>query len=371
MIASLHHLKIPLRRPFGHVLATRDHAEAIVVVLEDGGTIGVGESVPRPYVTGETFDTAWQAIRGIRVDALRIDATSPASLARSVEQLPLPGLAARCAVELALLDLHCKRAGWPLSALAMGLPPALVSEAPLPEIISVPLDLHSEPDDLARRVGPGVGHVKIKVGAELAADVRRVAACRARFGASVTMSIDANMAWTVDETARAADALRRFDLAWIEEPLQPALRDRYPALRVGIPIMLDESVCSVDDARRAIERRACALINIRLSKHGGFLAALRIAALAQAAGVGYQHGCQVGQLGILNAAGRHFTRTVRGIVACEGGPGLANLCDYPTRDQVELDWQRGHLVGLCGPGLGVEIDRDKLARYAVRAEVLA
>ena len=53
--ASLHHLEIPLRRPFGHVIATRHHAEAIVLVVETEDAVGVGECVPRPYVTGESF----------------------------------------------------------------------------------------------------------------------------------------------------------------------------------------------------------------------------------------------------------------------------------------------------------------------------
>jgi len=375
--ATLHHLKIPLRRPFGHVLATRDHAEALVLVVEADGVTGVGECVPRPYVTGETFDTAWQMITQLRLDAVlaQVEAGSPAALAHSVEHLALPGLAARCAVELAVLDLCCKRAGWSLSALAfaLGLPPALVSDHPLPEVISVPLDLHSEPADLASRVGPRLGHVKVKVGADLAADVRRVRACRERFGAAVTMSVDANMAWTVEDTLRAADALRPFDLAWFEEPLQPALRDRYPELRArgGVAVMLDESACSAAQVRDAIASGACDLVNIRLSKQGGYLPALRVAELAHRAGVGYQHGAQVGQLGILNAAGRHFTRVVRGIVACEGGPGLANLSDHPTRTKVELDWTAGHLVGLTGPGLGVELDPAKLRAYAIRSAELA
>jgi L-Ala-D/L-Glu epimerase / N-acetyl-D-glutamate racemase len=371
--ASLHHVKIPLRRPFGHVLATRQHAEALVMIIEAEGATGIGECVPRPYVTGETFESAWEAIGQLRLDALyaRVDGASPAALAQSVEQLPLPGLAARCAVELALLDLRCKLAGWPLAelAFALDLPRELVSEVPLHEVISVPLDMCSEPADLAYLVGSRLGHVKVKVGAELAADVHRVRACRELFGAAVTMSVDANMAWTLDEAVRAADALHRFDIAWFEEPLQPHLRERYPELRAraGIAVMLDEAACSAAQTRRAIGSGACDLVNIRLSKHGGYLPALRIAELAHRAGVRYQHGTQVGQLGILNAAGRHLTSVVRGIVACEGGPGLANLSDHPTRTKVELDWNAGHLVGLSGPGIGVEIDRAKLGAYSIRS----
>jgi hypothetical protein len=83
--------------------------------------------------------------------------------------------------------------------------------------------------------------------------------------------------------------------------------------------------------------------------------------------VQFQHGTQVGQLGFLNAAGRQFTSIVRGIVACEGGPGLANLRDFPTTHELRLDWNLGHLVGLAGPGLGASADTDKIRTYSIRS----
>jgi L-alanine-DL-glutamate epimerase-like enolase superfamily enzyme len=380
--ASLHHLRIPLHRPFGHVIATRDHAEAIVLVIEAEGASGVGECVPRPYVTGETFESVWDAIRGLDLTDVwtRVDGTSRPSLARSVEQLALPerlraggvlGLAAGCAVELAILDLRCKLGGWWLGelAFAMGLPAELLGEPPLPEIISVPLDLRTEPSELLHRVGSRLGHLKVKVGADLAADVRRVRECRQIFGSAISMSVDANMAWSVEEAVRAADALRPFQIAWYEEPLQVGVRHRYRELREqsGARVMLDEAACSFPQTRQAIESGSCDLVNIRLSKCGGYLASLRLAELARSAGVGFQHGTQVGQLGFLNAAGRHFTSIVTGIVACEGGPNLANLRDFPTRTRVELDWSAGHLVGLSGPGIGASHDPEKLRIYSTRA----
>lgn len=381
MHAMLYQVAIPFHRPFGHVVATRHAAEAIVLVVEADNLIGVGECVPRSYVTGETFDTVWEAITRLDLAAAYAasDRTDAAALASSIEQLDLPtrltvhgvpGLAATCAVELALLDLACRRTGCELAALthAIDLPPTLVADHPLAEVISVPLDFHSEPERIAPLAERGLGHLKVKVGVDLARDVARVRECRALLGPRLSMSIDANMAWGLDEALRAADALRPYDIAWFEEPLRPDHRSLYPALRArgGVAVMLDEAACGYAQTARAIAMEACDLINIRISKCGGFLASLRLAELAHHANIGFQHGAQVGQLGFLNAAGRHFTRSIRGAVACEGGPGLANLSDFPTRRKVELDWSVGHLVGLAGPGLGVEPDVDKLRRYAVR-----
>jgi L-Ala-D/L-Glu epimerase len=388
--ASLHHLEIPFQRAFGHALATRDRAEAIVLVLNDGdgddnSALGVGECVPRAYVTGETFASVWDAIVELELAELweRVDRSSPAQLVRSVERLQLParlrgpgggqplGLAAACAVELALLDLACRKSGWRLAelAFALGLPPALLSREPLPEIPSVPLDFTRQPGELASLVGSKLGHLKVKVGGERASDVRRLRECRELFGATFSISVDANMAWSFDEALRAAEAFAPFELAWFEEPLRQSERARYPELRQrgGIAVMLDEAACGLEQTKAALSAGACDLLNIRISKCGGFLASLRLIELAAAAGVRCQHGAQVGQLGFLNAAGRHFTSTVRGLVACEGGPGLANLCDFPTQTRLELDWTAGHLVGLSGPGLGAAPDLAKLRRYATRS----
>jgi L-alanine-DL-glutamate epimerase-like enolase superfamily enzyme len=388
LTAQLHHLEIPFARSFGHALATRASAEAIVLTVAlagaGAGAAGVGECVPRAYVTGETFDSVWAAIRGLALDEVwrRVDRSSPAALAASVEALrlserlrddalgPAAGCAAGCAVELALLDLACRLEGWRLSelAFAMGLPAGLLSAAPLPEVISAPLDFTREPRELIALLGSRLGHLKVKVGASLDEDVRRLDECRRIFGPALSMSVDANMAWSFEAAARAADAFRPFQLAWYEEPLRPAERHRYRELRerAGVAVMLDEAVCSHGQAVAAISSGSCDLINIRISKCGGYLAALRLAELAVGAGVRFQHGAQVGQLGILNAAGRHFTSVVRGVVACEGGPGLTNLRDFPTSRRVQLDWEAGHLVGLEGPGLGVTADAEKLRRYAAR-----
>lgn len=378
--ATLHHLRIPFKKAFGHVLATRSDAEAIVLVVERDGAVGVGECVPREYVTGESFASVWSAVTRLDlgdVDA-RVDRTSTAALTASVEALALPerlrgdvlGLSAACVVELALLDHGARAAGVDFSALAfaLGLPQGLLSRDELAERISIPLDFNSEPRDLAHRLGSKLANLKVKVGADLARDVARVRECRSIFGASVSMSVDANMAWTLDEALRAADALRPFDIGWYEEPLSVPERSRYRELRErgGVAVMLDEAACGIEQIGRAIDDGACDLVNIRISKCGGFLASLRIAALAHRSGVRYQHGTQVGQMGFLNAAGRHFTRSVRGIVACEGGPGLANLSDHPTRQKIALDWELGHLVGLEPLGVGASPDPEKLQTYSVR-----
>jgi hypothetical protein len=78
--------------------------------------------------------------------------------------------------------------------------------------------------------------------------------------------------------------------------------------QVKTPIMLDESLCGMVDAERALAGGWCDLFNLRLSKCGGFIPSLRLAQFARQHGLCYQLGCQVGETAVLSSAGRHFAQ---------------------------------------------------------------
>ena len=133
------------------------------------------------------------------------------------------------------------------------------------------------------------------------------------------------------------------------------------------PIMLDESLCSLEDARQAIECGTCDLFNIRLSKCGGFLNSLKIAATAHQAGLGYQLGCQVGETGILSAAGRHFASSVARIKYLEGSYDRFLVKERLTTQ--DITFGRGGLApALAGPGLGVDVDEERLKLVTFASE---
>jgi L-Ala-D/L-Glu epimerase len=131
--------------------------------------------------------------------------------------------------------------------------------------------------------------------------------------------------------------------------------------------MLDESLCSLGDGHRAIERSTCDLFNIRLSKCGGFVRSLKLAALAHKAGLGYQLGCQVGETGSLSAAGRHFATSVAGIRYLEGSYDRHLVRESLTDE--DLTFHRGgRAPALTAPGLGVSIDEAAVRRVTIRQE---
>ena len=215
----------------------------------------------------------------------------------------------------------------------------------------------------------GFSQTKVKVGIPEIDDVSSLARIRGTLGPKIDIRIDANEAWTCENLAEKLRPLEPFGISAIEQPVPHEQVDGLAAVReqIGIPIMLDESLCSEVDARKAIELGTCDFFNIRISKCGGFLNSLRLAAIAHQAGLGYQLGCQVGETGILSAAGRHFATSVSDIRYLEGSYERFLVKERLTVE--DLTFGRGGFAPVMPePGLGVSVDEDALRRVTVGRE---
>ena len=166
----------------------------------------------------------------------------------------------------------------------------------------------------------GFAQTKVKVGVAGQDDPARLARLRGILGRRMDLRLDANEAWPARGPGRRVRPLLRFGPTALEQPVPhaevDALADLRPAL--GVPVMLDESLCGYPDAVGAIERRTADLFNVRLSKCGGLGPTLRIIGLARRAGLGVQLGCHPGETGLLSAAGRHLASRVAGLRYVEG-----------------------------------------------------
>jgi muconate cycloisomerase len=121
------------------------------------------------------------------------------------------------------------------------------------------------------------------------------------------------------------------------------------------------------DAGRAAAGGWCDLFNLRLSKCGGFIPALKLAAFANQRGLGYQLGCQVGETAILSAAGRHFATSVKDIRYLEGSYDRHLVRESLGKEDITFD-RGGWAPMLVGSGLGVDIDPAKVDAVTVRRE---
>jgi len=378
-------VRIPLKKPIQHASHTRTETDNLVVrVVLDDGTEGFGEGVPRDYVTGETIESALALLKQSELSVQLEECSSFHSALTIVERLrlaPIPndqrgcrGNAARCAIELALLDAFGKHFQHPVSDVTR-----LMAHDDL-----------FEPEEWVRYSGAitsaegfkarfaawkmwiyNFKQLKVKVGIDGHDDVERVGAIRKRVGRKMDIRIDANEAWKPDNVAKRILELKPFHISAVEQPVPHEQIGVLAEVRreVGVPIMLDESLCSMIDAEHAEENDTCDLFNLRLSKCGGFIASLRLAQHAKRHHLGYQLGCQVGETAILSAAGRHFASSVKNIRYVEGSYDNHLVCEALATEDLTFGWG-GWAPALEGPGLGITIDQAALQRVGVRKEVL-
>jgi L-alanine-DL-glutamate epimerase-like enolase superfamily enzyme len=377
-------VRIPLRKPIQHASHTRTETDNVVIrVTLDDGTEGFGEGVPREYVTGETIDSAFALLQQSELAAQLDDCRDYAWAISMTERLRLAPIAgdergcmgngARCALELALLDAYGKHFREPVSAVTQRLVPELFEPRPHVRYSGA---ITSAKGWKARFSAWRMWvycftQLKIKVGIEGHNDVDRVGAIRSRVGKRMDLRIDANEAWTPENVRAKILELKPFGITSVEQPIP---HEQVAALRdvrkdVGVPIMLDESLCGRIDAERAVDGATCDLFNIRLSKCGGFISSLKLAQYAKQHGLGYQLGCQIGETAILSAAGRHFASSVRDIRYLEGSYDNHLVREALATTDLTFGWG-GWAPALTGPGLGIAIDPAALARVAVRKEVL-
>lgn len=369
---SVRVVHLPFRFAFKHSLASRNSSDNVIVraIVEHDGQryTGYGESIPRDYVTGEDAATAAASIKQYyfpRFQNRTYHHASDVQTALMTEFLDLQldsktKGASWCALELALLDAASKAEHKTLADCLGGVRPAHSNGIAYGGVIPFG----------KKRAFTGVlwfykvfgfKTVKIKVGRDFEGDLERVALARKVLGPNVTLRADANCAWNADETLRCAEKFRKFNIASYEQPVPADDLDGLAKVARNLPerVLADESLCSIQQARVLAKERICSAFNIRVSKVGGVLAAAEISRIAEHAGITRHMGAQVGESGILSAAGRTFASTQDLFDNYEGSNNLFLLKQDITQENLNVDWGGiGKL--LRGNGLGITVVPDKL-----------
>jgi len=376
----VHPLSIPLRTHVQHAAARRAVADPVLVAVElTNGVVGFGEAVARPYVTGESADSVVEDVRSNFLPLLLEfhPPTFPEAL-ESIEALPFHDedrliTAARGAVELALLDAtmrHFARgvgdiAGW------MGMP-ELGSPGSLPHIRFSGVLAAENMEGLRRKLKimywGGLRHFKLKVGhADDRAMIQFVSQYLRRGLASgrCTLRADANAAWTLEQAKSWLAALGDIKLDALEQPLARGAEEGLPQIHheSETPLMHDESLITPEDAERLLELDVADYFNIRISKCGGLLPALRIAVMALRNDVGILLGCMVGETSVLSAAALRFLEVCPRVVWAEGLHGTFLLSGDVIQPSLRFGCG-GRPPRLAGPGWGIQPDEQRLRDFA-------
>ena len=290
-----------LHTPFVTSLRRTSHVFSVAVRVTDAdGNTGYGEAPQVWRVTGESLESVEACVHGPLAGAVvgRDPASGPLSdVGRWLEQAVVANGGARAACEVAVLDLWARASGQPLVRLLDGEAPSVATD------VTIAADGGAwSPATLS---ASGFDRVKIKVGLD-PADVERVMAIH-RADPRRPVRIDANQAWDLATATATIEALAEagVPLEFLEQPL-PAwdvaghaeLRRRF-----DVPIVLDESVFTIHDLRRAIEAGAVDIVNIKLAKCGGLGLGLAIGREALASGLRVMVGSMMeSELGVSAAA---------------------------------------------------------------------
>ncbi|WP_310766850.1 mandelate racemase/muconate lactonizing enzyme family protein [Mycobacterium sp. Z3061] len=351
---------IPYVKPAKFASGQVRAAEHVLVRIHtDEGVVGVAEAPPRPYTYGETRDGILAVIRGVfapQIVGLTLTEREVITdrLARTVGNPT-----AKAAIDMAAWDALGRSLGLPVSALLGGFTDRMRVSHMLG--FDTPSAVVAEAE---RMVGEyGITTFKVKVGRRpVAVDTAVVRALRERFGATVELYVDGNRGWTASESLRAMKEMADLDLLFAEElcPADDVLGRRWLLQHIDIPFIADESVPTPADVTREVLGGSATAISIKTARTG-FTGSQRVHHLAEGLGLEVVIGNQFdGQLGTACAVsfGAAFELTSR-----RAGE-LSNFLDM-SDDLLAapLCIRDGELQVPPGPGLGVQIDPDKLHRY--------
>ena len=374
---TIYPLSFPLGRKVSHATSERAVSEPIVVAVElMNGAVGYGETLPREYVTGETNASVIELLQG--EFARELLAFSPRSFPEALEAIDaLPSIdeggmncsAARACVELALLDAVLRSGnrsldsvvGW-LGDPRLGTPGSARTARFSMVLASDSIESNVRSARLAKWAG--FRNFKLKVGmsdddARVESIVRVIGRLLSR--GKATLRLDANGVWDVEQAVEFLNRWRHLPLSGIEQPL-PRSKDRDLVelkKRCDVPVFHDESLSTLEDAERLHELGVADGFNIRVSKCGGLLAALKLASFAIKRNIQTQLGCMVGETSLLSAAGVRFIQMTPGVQFCEGSFGPLLSRHDIAQKRVRFTWA-GSLPKLHERGLGVDVSSELL-----------
>ena len=296
-------ISVPLRVPFKTALRTVNSVEDVIVEIHtDTGAVGYGEAPPTGAITGDTTGAIVGAIQDhIAKSILGRDVDDFEDVLQTVQKCVVKNTSAKAAVDMALWDLYGQLYKIPVYKLMGGARKGIVTDI----TISV-----NAPEEMARdainAIERGYDCLKVKVGANPALDVARLAAVRKAVGNDVCIRIDANQAWQPKEAVRILNQMQEQGLSieFVEQPVKAHDFEglKYVTERSYVPVLADESVFSPEDALKIMQMGAADLVNIKLMKCGGLYNALKIASAAEVYGVECMIGCMLEAKISVNAA---------------------------------------------------------------------
>ncbi len=364
----LREVRLPLKEPFRISSGVQQERRIVLVEVVDGdGVSGWGECTAgeRPNYGPETADTAWLAMREwVAPRVLGRSFGDPHEIHPALEENFRGHHMAKGAIETAAWELAARLQGVPLARLLGGTRETIE--------VGISLGIQASPEALVEKAGAALarGYRKVKIKIAPGLDLPYLRAAREALGPAAPLMADANNAYTLAD-ADALAALDELKLLMIEQPLAWDDLRRHAELqrRLATPICLDESITSVDRAEDMIALGSGRIVNVKIGRVGGHAQAIAVHDLCAA------HGVPVWCGGMLESGvGRAHNVAIASLPNFTLPGDVSPSERYWERDIVRPEWtmdgEGRTRVPLDRPGMGVEVDMDRVDDLTVRSETL-
>jgi muconate cycloisomerase len=366
-----------METPIGH--------HAIVRLETDEGVVGWGES---PAIAtwggahGRHYGETPQTVRHMVLDYLLpaitgLDPTDIGLVHARMDRVVKGNPYAKAAIDIACHDAAGRALGVPVWRLLGGKHRDGIEVAHSLGIMPVEQCV----EEAVQAVAEGARTIKCKTGLDPVRDVALVRELRAALGETVRIRVDGNEGYrTVQEAVEVTRAQQEHGIFLCEQPLAGADALAAVARRIDIPVMADESAWTTHDILELHELRAAECFSCYVTKPGGLWRARQQAELAASLGMYCDIGGSI-EMGIGNAANLHLGVSLERAIlpsVCpvthlegEAGPQVAGVYYLDDIITEPLRFVDGEVVCPDGPGLGIEVDEDKLAHYAEQGAVVS
>jgi len=372
----IHQVRLPFSFDFSHSLRKRSYVNNIIVeiIAQQGEIVGYGEGAPRSYVTGESTESTVKSIcHFIKHDTFPRKLNDISQIWNFIDDITCgrENNAAICALETALLD-----------ALGKSQDRHIIDYFPKDFITGnvyygapIPLDNNQKITELCRLIKKmKINALRLKLGNNFEQNEEILETVRSVFGGDYDLRVDINCAWDSKLAFRHIPLIQKYNVKAIEQPMipdDPDIADFAGLMQnIGVILMADESACSFNDVEKIVKEGYYKMINVRLSKCGGFKNSSRIIDYLRLNGIPFQVGCQLGESGILSAAGRVLCLLCRDAVYYDGSYDEFLLKENVTFENVSFG-EEGKAGPLNRPGLGVTVSRQRLKNICYNSTVIS
>ena len=363
---ELYQISIPFAEPYrlSKIYGTLHDAQAVIVKIQtDEGLVGLGEADPMVPFTAESPESVLAMLRDIVAPKLiGQDPIKIIQLETRLDRLVNGYATARGAINMALYDIRGKVLNIPVYELLGGL-----HHEKLPLLLGIgSLGLEDSLAAINELRNQGVTTVMLKMGEKPIGDeIRRYIGIREHLGEDVKLVVDANQGWVLSETLEFIEGIKGYHLDLLEQPIDRRDLSGLKRIREHLvgPLSADESLVAAADAAVLIREQIVDVFSIKVSKNGGLETSKLIAQMA--AGFGLK--CLMNSMlefGITQAASLHLGCTLPNLMDCGHAYGsVTRMSDDITDFGQHISG--GVVTVPSRPGLGVNLDEEKLKKYAV------